>query len=108
MGRHLPVGSRRANLPCRTEDEAYDVAEALDRKHKGEPLDYWLRLRVADVFRTQAAHYGEDVDWLWEPDEYIESMAGIRLMVNHLNIQIGKLIFVSEKGGSPLFGQAIP
>ena len=81
----VAIAARRANLPCRTEAEAYDAAEALDRKHKGESLDYWLRLRVADVFRTQAAHRGQDGDWLWEPDEYLESMAGIRFMVNHIS-----------------------
>ena len=81
----VAIAARRANLPCRTEEETYDAAEVLDRKHRGEPLDYWLRLRVADVFRTQAAHHGEDGDWLWEPDEYLESMAGIRFMVNHIS-----------------------
>lgn len=69
------------NLPCCNEQEAYDIAEMLDRKHFGEPVHHWLRIRAADVFRTQAAHHGEDGDWQWDQDEYIESLADIRAMI---------------------------
>lgn len=75
----------QADLPCRNAQEAYDVATLLDQQHSVEPVHHWIRLRLADTFRTQAAHYGEDGDWQWAPDEYIESMAGIRLMVNQIS-----------------------
>ena len=58
---------RNANLSCRSEQDAYDIAEKLDQKQPAEPVDFWLSLRVADAFRTQAAHHGEDGDWQWGP-----------------------------------------
>ena len=81
----VAAAGRKANLPCRSEQDAYDIAEMLDQQQSGEPVDYWLRLSVADVFRTQAAHHGEDGDWQWDADEYVEHMVGIRWMVNHLS-----------------------
>lgn len=77
----VAAAASRDNLPCRNEQEAYDIAQMLDRKHLGEPVHHWLRLRAADVFRTQAAHNGEDGDWQWDPDEYIESLADIQAMI---------------------------
>ena len=70
------------NLPCRNEQEAYDAATLLDQQPSDDPAHHWIRLSLADAFRTQAAHHGGDGDWLWDADEYIESMVGIRLMVS--------------------------
>lgn len=76
--------AQHAKLPCCDEQDAYDIAALLDSSQPGEPVHHWLRLRVADAYRTQAAHKGEDGDWLWEPAEYIQNMTGIRLMVEHI------------------------
>ena len=72
---------RKANLPCRSEQDAYDIAEKLDQKQTGEPVDFWLSLSMADVFRTQASHHGEDGDWQWDQDEYIEILADLKAMI---------------------------
>ena len=77
----VAAAGRKANLSCRSEQDAYDIAEKLDQKQPGEPADFWLSLSVADVFRTQATHHGEDGDWQWDQDEYIESLADLREMV---------------------------
>ena len=75
------AAGRDANLSCRSEQDAYDIAEKLDQKQPAEQADFWLSLRVADVFRTQAAHHGEDGDWQWDKDEYIESLADLRALI---------------------------
>ena len=77
----VAAAGRNANLPCRSEQDAYNIAKMLDQKQPGEPADFWLSLKVADVFRTQAAHHGEDGDWQWDQDEYIESLADLRAMI---------------------------
>ena len=81
----IAAAARHANLPCRNAQEAYDAANLLDQQKPDSPLHHWIRLRLADTFHTQAAHHGGDGDWQWSPDEYIESLAGIRLMVSHLS-----------------------
>ena len=77
----VATAGRKANLPCHNEQEAYNIAEMLDQKQPGEPVDFWLSLSVADVFRTQAAHHGEDGDWQWDQDEYIECLADLRDLI---------------------------
>ena len=75
----------RNNLPCRNEQDAYAVAAMLDSKPTEQPVDHWLQLRTANLYRTQAAHHGEETDWQWDPDEYVENLAGIREMVTCLS-----------------------
>ena len=77
----VAAAGRNANLPCRSEQDAYDVAEKLDQKQPGEQADFCLSLQVANAFRTQATHHGEDGDWQWDQDEYIESLADLRAMM---------------------------
>ena len=93
----VALAAGRANLPCRNEQEAYEIAAKMDRKHTGEPVHHWLRLRAADVFRTQAAHHSEDGDWQWQPDEYLESLADIREMMTWLP---------QSDAGTPIAGDA--
>lgn len=81
----VAIAAKHANLPCNNEQEAYDAAAHLDRIQQETSPDHWLRLQAADVFRTQAAHYGEDGDWQWEPDEYIECLGDIREMIAWLS-----------------------
>ena len=93
----VALAAGRANLSCRNPQEAYEIAAKMDRKHTGEPVHLWLRLRAADVFRTQAAHHGEDGDWQWDQDEYIESLADIREMMTWLP---------QDDRGTPITGDA--
>lgn len=81
----VATAAKHHNLPCRNEQEAYDAAAHLERIQQGRAMHHWLRLQAADVFRTPAAHYGENGAWQWNPDEYIESLGDIRKIVAWLS-----------------------
>ena len=96
----VAAAASRDNLHCRNEQEAYDAATLLNQQQPDHPVDHWLQLRLADVFRSQAAHHGENADWQWAPDEYIENLYGIREMVAHLS-QNGMAVKTSAPSTAP-------
>ena len=81
----ITTAARRVNLPCNSERDVYDIAAQLDQKQQDNRSEYWICLSAADVYRTQAAHYGGDGDWEWDADEYAENLDNIRVMVTHLS-----------------------
>ena len=64
------------------------MAACLDRSKPGGYADHHLYLSLSDVHRRQANSTDFPSDWRWDPQDYIDSLPGIRAMVARLPVTV--------------------
>ena len=76
--------ARRHNLPCASETDVFTSAPTLDVICPHPFVIHALHLSAADLYRHQTS--GDDIpdEIRWEPHEFVENLAGLRLMIQNL------------------------
>ena len=80
----IAAEAQQLGVPCQDEAHAYTVAAYLDQQASNGYADHQLYLSLSDVHRRQADNADIPTDWRWSRQDYIDSLPGIRAMIERL------------------------